>query len=132
MSKDFKVVIPVRYDSTRLHGKAMADIGGKPMIHHVFECAQKTDANKVIIATDTQTIGMAAEAFGASVCMTDTGHQSGTDRIAEVVDKMGWDDDTIVVNLQGDEPMMPAELVNQVAANLMIIPMQPVQPYALS
>ena len=119
MSKDFKIVIPVRYDSTRFPGKAMVDIGGMPMIQHVFECAQKTEASEVIIATDTPRIGMAAEKFGAKVCMTDSEHQSGTDRIAEVVDKMAWDDDIVVVNLQGDEPLMPAATINQVASNLL-------------
>lgn len=118
MSKEFKIVIPVRFDSTRFPGKAMADIGGKPMIQHVFECAQKTQASEIIIATDTPRIGMVAEEFGAIVCMTDSEHESGTDRIAEVVDKLNWDDDTAVVNLQGDEPLMPADVINQVAFNL--------------
>lgn len=119
MPKEFKIVIPVRYDSTRFPGKAMADIGGKPMIQLVYECAKKTEASEVIIATDTMIIGMAAENFGATICMTDSEHQSGTDRIAEVVDKMMWEDDVAVVNLQGDEPLMPAAVINQVAFNLM-------------
>jgi len=118
MTKDFKIVIPVRLDSTRLPGKALADIGGKPMIQRVFECAQKTGASEIIIATDASQIGMKAEGFGASVCMTDSAHQSGTDRIAEVAETLGWSDNTVVVNLQGDEPMMPAAVINQVAANL--------------
>ena len=118
MQKDFKIVIPTRYDSTRLPGKAMLDIVGKPMIQHVFECAKKTEASDVIIATDSEIIADAAKQFGATVCITDSEHQSGTDRIAEVVDKMQWDDEVVVVNLQGDEPLMPAAVINQVAFNL--------------
>lgn len=118
MSRDFKIVIPVRYDSTRFPGKAMAGIDGKPMIEHVFNCAQKTQSDEIIIATDSDIIAVAAEEFGASVCMTSTEHHSGTDRIAEVADTMGWADNTVVVNLQGDEPMMPAAVISQVATNL--------------
>lgn len=119
MSK-YKIVIPVRYDSSRFPGKAMADIHGKPMIQHVYESALKTKASEIVIATDNSTIGKAAEEIGASLCMTKSSHESGTDRITEVVDEMGWSDDTIIVNLQGDEPLMPAELIDQVATGLVI------------
>lgn len=118
MSDQFKVVIPVRYDSVRLPGKALADIHGRPMIEYVHEIAKSSGASEVVIATDSTKIGMVAEGFGATVCMTLEEHQSGTDRISEVVNKMGWDDDDVVVNLQGDEPLMPASILQQVAVNL--------------
>lgn len=115
---DFKVVIPARYASTRLPGKPLINIAGKPMIRHVYERACESGADGVVIATDDERIANSAEAFGAQVCMTGADHQSGTDRIAEVVNSLGWSDDTIVVNLQGDEPCMPAALVNQVAGDM--------------
>jgi 3-deoxy-manno-octulosonate cytidylyltransferase (CMP-KDO synthetase) len=115
---DFKIVIPARYASTRLPGKPLLDIGGKPMIQRVYENACEAHASNVVIATDDQRIGEAAEGFGAEVCMTATTHQSGTDRIAEVVRIMGWPDDAIVVNIQGDEPAMPAALAYQVAHDM--------------
>ena len=119
MTDHFKIVIPARYDSSRFPGKPLADIHGKTMIQRVYESAVESGASEVVIATDSTLIGMAAEEFGATVCMTDSEHQSGTDRIAEVVDKMMWADDVAVVNLQGDEPLMPAVVINQVALNLM-------------
>jgi 3-deoxy-manno-octulosonate cytidylyltransferase (CMP-KDO synthetase) len=115
---EFVVVIPCRYASTRLPGKPLRDINGEPMLQHVFRRATESAANDVIIATDDERIADAAEGFGARVCMTGDGHQSGTDRIAEVCDLMDWADDRIVVNLQGDEPMMPAQLINQCAGIL--------------
>ncbi len=115
---DFKVVIPARYESQRFPGKPLADILGKPMLQRVYECALQSAASAVVIATDSPRIGMAAEAFGATVCMTRSDHESGTDRIGEVVEKMGWDDDAIVVNLQGDEPLTPAAIIDQVATDL--------------
>ncbi len=115
---DFKVVIPARYASSRLPGKPLLDIGGKPMIQRVYESAGESKASEVVIATDDQRIRAAAEGFGAEVCMTADSHRSGTDRIAEVVRRLGWDDDTIVVNLQGDEPAMPPSLVFQVALDM--------------
>jgi len=114
----FKVVIPARYASERLPGKPLRDIAGKPMLQHVYERGLESDASQVVIATDDERIEKAAEAFGATVCMTGAHHQSGTDRLAEVADKLGWPDDQVIVNLQGDEPMMPAELINQCAALL--------------
>ncbi len=115
---DFKVVLPARYASSRLPGKPVLEIAGKPMIQHVYERACESGAAKVIVATDDKRVAACAEGFGAEVCMTSTAHHSGTDRIAEVVNKLGWADDTIVVNLQGDEPCMPSQLINQVAADM--------------
>lgn len=114
----FVVVIPARYASIRLPGKPLLEINGKPMIQHVYERATESRASEVVIATDDDRIADAAELFGATVCMTGDHHQSGTERIAEVADLMDWDDAQIVVNLQGDEPAMPAKLINQCAALL--------------
>lgn len=119
MTEDFKIVIPARYESSRFPGKPLADIHGKPMIQCVYEAAVDAGASEVIIATDSTMIGMAAEDFGASVCMTLEDHQSGTDRLCEVVEKLGWPDETVVVNLQGDEPLTPPTTINQVAVNLL-------------
>jgi 3-deoxy-manno-octulosonate cytidylyltransferase (CMP-KDO synthetase) len=111
----FKVVIPSRYASTRLHAKPLADIGGRPMIRHVWERGMHSGAEEVVVASDDDRIASAARAFGATVCLTGPHHRSGTDRIAEVADLLGWSDDTLVVNLQGDEPTMPPALLRQVA-----------------
>jgi len=114
----FKIVIPARYESTRLPGKPLVDIAGKPLIQHVYERACESRADEVIIATDNEKVLKAAETFQAEAIMTGQQHQSGTDRIAEVAAIKKWSDQQIVVNLQGDEPMMPAELLNHVADNL--------------
>lgn len=114
----FKIVIPARYASSRLPGKPLLDIAGKPMLQHVFERARESDADKVIIATDDQRIADVAVNFGADVCMTSEHHRSGTDRLAEVAEKRSFADDDIVINVQGDEPCLPALLINQVAADL--------------
>lgn len=111
----FIVVIPARFSSTRLPGKPLLDIGGKPMIQHVWQQACKSDASAVVIATDHQDIYDAATAFGAQVCMTSEKHESGTDRLQEVVNKLGFDGRQIVVNVQGDEPLIPPAVINQVA-----------------
>lgn len=110
---NFVVVIPARYASTRLPGKVLREIHGKPMLQHVFERGTESRATEVVIATDDERIADVASAFGAIVCMTGNQHRSGTERIAEVADLMDWADDQIVVNLQGDEPAMPAMLINQ-------------------
>lgn len=115
---DFVVVIPSRYASMRLPGKPLLELNGKPMIQHVYERGSESGATDVVIATDDERIADAAELFSATVCMTDADHQSGTERIAEVADLMDWDDSQIVVNLQGDEPSMPAALINQCASLL--------------
>jgi len=114
----FKIVIPARYESTRLPGKPLVDIAGKPLIQHVYERACESKADEVIIATDNEKVLKAAENFQAEAIMTGQQHQSGTDRIAEIAAIKNWPDQQIVVNLQGDEPMMPAELLNNVADNL--------------
>src|SRR5262245_36136541 len=102
------VIIPARYASTRLPGKPLADIGGKPLVQRVYERAVETGAESVIIATDDERIRRAAEGFGAKVCMTRADHPSGTDRLAEVIDRLSIGENEIVVNCQGDEPLMPA------------------------
>lgn len=118
MTSPYKVVIPARYASTRLPGKPLRELIGKPMLQHVFEAASECNAEEIVIATDDERIETAAKAFGAEVCMTSANHASGTDRLAEVVDKKGWSDDQIVVNVQGDEPLMPPALIDQVANDL--------------
>ncbi|WP_434998022.1 3-deoxy-manno-octulosonate cytidylyltransferase [Vibrio scophthalmi] len=114
----FTVVIPARYQSTRLPGKPLADIGGKPMVQWVYEQAVQAGADQVIIATDDERVEQAAKAFGAQVCMTSPNHESGTERLAEVVKLMGIADDHIIVNVQGDEPLIPPSIITQVAENL--------------
>lgn len=114
----FTVVIPARYQSTRLPGKPLADIAGKPMIQWVYEQAIQAGANNVIIATDDERVELAAKEFGAQVCMTSPDHESGTERLAEVVKLMGIADDHIIVNVQGDEPLIPPSIIAQVADNL--------------
>lgn len=114
----FKIVIPARYGSTRLPGKPLATIGGRPLIEHVYARAMESAASEVVIATDDVRIADVVTALGAHVCMTGGHHQSGSDRIAEVLEQLAWPEDTCVVNLQGDEPCMPAALINQVAEDL--------------
>jgi len=112
------IIIPARYDSNRLPGKPLADVGGQPLIQRVHDCADRAAIGKVIVATDDTRIEKAVEAFGGRVCMTSSDHRSGTDRIAEVVKKLDIDDQEIVINLQGDEPLMAPELIQQVANTL--------------
>ena len=114
----FSVIIPARYASTRLPGKPLADIAGKPMIQHVWEKAQLSGANRVIVATDNQEVSEAVKKFGGEVCMTSERHNSGTERLAEVVEKLSIAKDEIIVNIQGDEPLIPPIIVQQVAQNL--------------
>lgn len=114
----FKIIIPARYASSRLPGKPLLDIAGKPMIQHVYERAIESEATEVIIATDDDRIKQSAKSFGAKVCMTKHDHPSGTDRLAEVASIFQFNDDNIIVNLQADEPCLPSELINQVAADL--------------
>lgn len=118
MDTPFKVVIPARYASSRLPGKPLLEVAGRPMLQHVFERACESHADEVIIATDDARIQSAAEGFGAVVCLTSAEHTSGTERLGEVVEALGWADHVLVVNLQGDEPLMPAGLIDQVAGNL--------------
>lgn len=114
----FCVVIPARYASTRLPGKPLRDIAGKPMIQHVYERAVQSGATEVVIATDDERIRQVAADFGALVCMTAAHHPTGTDRLAEVARLRGYTHQHIIVNLQGDEPLMPPALIRQVAENL--------------
>lgn len=113
----FKVVIPARYASTRLPAKALASIGGRPMIQWVIEAATRSGADEVLVATDDERVASAAlDPAGRSVAvMTRADHVSGTDRIAEVAQARGWSEDTVVVNVQGDEPLLPPALIDQVA-----------------
>lgn len=119
---DTVLVIPSRYASTRLPGKPLRLIAGKPMIQHVYERAQAAadvlGFKEIIVATDDERIQQTCESFGAEVCMTSSEHETGSDRLAEVVEIKQWSDDTIVVNLQGDEPLTPIESLKQVAENL--------------
>ena len=121
MSSDslrFKAVVPARYASTRLPGKPLLDLGGKPMIARVAERALASGAEEVWVATDHADVFAAAEACGLSVLLTRADHPSGTDRLAEVVAQRGWDDDTIVVNVQGDEPLIDPALIARTARQL--------------
>ena len=118
MSHRFKVVIPARYGSSRLPGKPLLDIAGKPMIVHVCERAQEADAEEVVVATDDQRIFQAVTDLGIKAVMTRVDHQSGTERIAEVARLCGWSADDIIVNLQGDEPLIPPEAIREVALAL--------------
>lgn len=115
---DFTVVIPARYASTRLPGKALADIAGRPMVVHVCDRAKESGASDVIVATDDERIAAAVAAHGYAFAMTRADHASGTDRIAEVVQQRGWPDEAIVVNVQGDEPRLPPQLIRSVAERL--------------
>ena len=117
-SGDFKVVIPARYASTRLPAKPLADIAGKPMVVRVVDAALRSGANEVWVATDDQRVFEAVECAGHRALMTDVNHSSGTDRLAEVVERLGWPDDTRVVNVQGDEPLIDPALIAAVAAGL--------------
>ena len=114
----FIVVIPARYASSRLPGKPLADISGKSMIERVYLQAKQSGASEVVIATDDDRVAHAATAFGATVCMTRPEHNSGTERLAEVVSLLKLSDDTVVVNVQGDEPFIPPAIIRQVADNL--------------
>lgn len=118
----FHVVIPARFASERLPGKPLADIAGRPMIVRVAEQAQKTTADSVVVATDDQRIVEAVEAAGGAAVLTRTDHTSGSDRVMEVAEQLGWRDDEIVVNVQGDEPLIPVSVIEQVARRLQQAP----------
>jgi 3-deoxy-manno-octulosonate cytidylyltransferase (CMP-KDO synthetase) len=114
----FTAIIPARYQSERLPGKPLLEIAGRPMIQHVYERASASEADRVIVATDNDEIVRAVTEFGGEVCLTSTQHQSGTDRLQEVVEKLSFRDDQLVVNVQGDEPLIPPQAIDQVALNL--------------
>ncbi len=115
---DFQVVIPARFASSRLPGKPLLEIAGKPMIQHCHSRGKESGAAAVVVATDDDRIAAKVAEFGGEACMTAANHSSGTERIAEVAEQRGWSDNTIVVNLQGDEPSMPPALIRQVASAL--------------
>ena len=114
----FKAVIPARFASTRLPGKPLLDLGGKPMVVRVAERAALSGADEVWVATDHPEVLAAARQHGQPALLTRTDHPTGTDRLAEVVEQRGWDDDTIIVNVQGDEPLIDPELIAQTARQL--------------
>lgn len=118
MSAPFKIVIPARYASSRLPGKPLLDIAGKPMILRVVERAAQAGADEVWVATDHAGIAVVVEAAGGKVVLTSADHPSGTDRLAEVATQLGWSDDTVVVNVQGDEPLIPPALIADAAQAL--------------
>lgn len=118
MNTRFKVVIPARYGSTRLPGKPLLNIAGKPMIAHVCERAQEADADEIIVATDDERIFQVVNDLGFKAVMTRADHQSGTERIAEVAKLCGWADNEVIVNLQGDEPLIPPACIRDVARAL--------------
>lgn len=117
----FVVVIPARYASTRLPAKPLLEIDKKPMIQWVYERALQSGAEKVIVATDDKRIFDCVKGFGGEVCMTASTHQSGTERLAEVVEQYGFSADEIIVNVQGDEPLIPPSVIRQVAINLVSV-----------
>lgn len=108
------IIIPTRYQSTRLPGKPLADIHGRPMIAWVYDCAIESGCENIVVATDDERIQDAVQDFGGRAVLTSEGHESGTDRLAEVVDYLELPDDSVVVNLQGDEPLMAPGLLQQV------------------
>ena len=114
----FNVIIPARYASSRFPGKPLVDINGKPMVQHVYERAIESGANRVIVATDDARIAKTVSDFGGNYCMTAEHHESGTERLAEVIDVEGLLAHELVVNVQGDEPFIPPENIQQVAENL--------------
>lgn len=114
----FKVVIPARFASTRLPGKPLLDLGGKPMVVRVAERAALSGADDVLVATDHPEVRAAVERHGLRAVSTRAEHVSGTDRLAEVVNLAGWGDDTIVVNVQGDEPLIDPGLIVRMAGRL--------------
>ncbi|HEX2791488.1 MAG TPA: 3-deoxy-manno-octulosonate cytidylyltransferase [Steroidobacteraceae bacterium] len=127
----YRVVIPARYGSTRLPGKPLLALAGKPMIQRVYECARRSGALQVIVATDDERIARVARSFGAEVRMTAGTLASGTDRVAEVAVRERWGDTDIVVNVQGDEPLMPEALIDQVAAVLAARPVTDIATLAV-
>ena len=118
----FKVVIPARYASERLPGKPLLEIQGKPMLQHTWEQACSSAADQVIIATDDSRVAEVATKFGAECTMTSETHRSGTERVCEVAQKSRWESETVVVNVQGDEPLIPPGAINLVASNLLANP----------
>ena len=115
---DFRVIIPARYDSSRLPGKVLRDIAGRPMLQHVYDKAVDSGAESVVIATDDERIADVAEGFGALVSMTSSDHQSGTERLCEAVQALEYDPDEIIIGLQADEPLIPIPMIHQLVEDL--------------
>jgi 3-deoxy-manno-octulosonate cytidylyltransferase (CMP-KDO synthetase) len=115
LSSPFTVVIPARFASQRFPGKPLIDLAGKPMIQRVYEQALLSRASRVVVATDDQRIADVVKSFDGEYCMTRVGHVSGTDRVQEVTSVLGLPLDHLVINVQGDEPLIPPEVINQVA-----------------
>ncbi len=116
----FRVVIPARYGSSRLPGKPLADIAGRPMVLRVLDRALEAGAESVVVATDDDRVRAAVEAAGHRALMTSPDHQSGTERLVEVVETLGWPDETLVVNVQGDEPLIDPVLIRDAARQLLL------------
>lgn len=114
----FIAVVPARFGSSRLPGKPLLDIAGEPMVAHVWRRAGESGAERVVVATDDERIGEALKPYGAEVILTRSDHPSGTDRLAEVAERLGLADDAVLVNVQGDEPLIPPRLIDQVAQRL--------------
>lgn len=115
---EFRVIIPARYDSPQLPGKVLQDLGGKPMLQHVYERALESGADSVVIATDDERIEQAAQEFGAEVCMTTAAHESGLARLSEAVTALDYDEDDIVVALQASQPLIPPSVITTLAEDL--------------
>jgi len=122
---DFVVVVPARLGASRLPEKPLADLHGRPLVVHVLERARQSGAGRVLVATDHPRIQAAVEAAGGEAMLTDPGHGSGSERVAEVVERLGLPDEAVVVNLQGDEPLMPAAVIRQLADALAADPALP-------
>lgn len=121
----YTVIIPARLESSRLSHKVLRKIAGKTMLQHVYERAVRSHASRVIIAVDSDAVARCATAFGATVCFTDIHHSSGTARISEAVNQLGLSDDEIVINVQADEPLIPPEVIDQLARDLLMYPLLP-------
>lgn len=115
MSSRFHVVVPARYASSRFPGKALALLAGRPLLEHVWRQARRSSAADVVVATDDERIATAARDFGAEILITGASHRSGTERAAEVAEARGWPDDAVVVNVEGDAPLIPPTAIDQVA-----------------
>ncbi|TEW52312.1 3-deoxy-manno-octulosonate cytidylyltransferase [Psychromonas algicola] len=115
LTNQIHIVIPARFGSSRLPGKPLRDIVGHPMIWHVYQRALEAGFSSIVVATDDERIAEVVKGFGGDVAMTSVNHSSGTERLAEVAEKSGWADDDIVVNLQGDEPLIDSQLISDVA-----------------
>ena len=118
MTCAFKVVIPARYGSSRLPGKPLLNIAGKPMVFHVCDRAKEAGAEQVVVASDDKRILDAVKDYGFDAVMTSPAHESGTERLAEVAEILQWKNEDIIVNLQGDEPLIPADYIKLVASSL--------------